>query len=180
MTDDLATRLRRIEDRLEIEELLARYANACDDRDMAALGACFASDFEFDSVAGHAVGREAALDYYRGRLGLYGMTFHIPHTLVLQEHEQDTAAGLVTSHAEMELERELFVTGFRYSDRYVREQGRWCFRARHVQAFYAMPLGQLAQGLDEYRLRWPHAGPQRAPLPELLPSWDDFQRSRST
>ena len=53
---DLETRLRRLEDRAEIHELLARYANACDDRDMVALADCFSADFEFDSVAGHVVG----------------------------------------------------------------------------------------------------------------------------
>lgn len=175
-----AARLRRLEDRVEIQELLARYANACDDRDMPALGRCFADDFEFDSVAGHSVGREAALAYYRERLGLYGVTFHVPHTLVLEELDEQTARGVVTSHAEMELQRELFVTGFRYHDRYVREDGRWCFRAREVRAFYAMPLRELSGPLDVLRLRWPHGRARAAPLPELLPTWGDFQRSLET
>ena len=175
--NDVESRLRRLEDRAEIEELLARYANACDDRDMTALADCFASDFEFDSVAGHSVGRDAAMDYYHLRLGMYGVTFHVPHTLVLERDGDDAATGVVTSHAEMELEREMFVTGFRYHDRYVREDGRWRFRARRVQAFYAMPLRELTGRLDSLRLRWPKTRPRAAALPELLPTWDDFQRS---
>lgn len=174
---NLETRLRRIEDRLAIEELLARYANACDDRDMPALARCFASDFEFDSVAGHSIGRDAAMEYYHERLGMYGVTFHIPHTLVLEDLEDDSARGIVTSHAEMELEHELFVTGFRYHDRYTREGEDWCFLSRQVQAFYAMPLRELGGRLDPLRLRWPGTEPRAATLPELLPTWADFRRS---
>ena len=115
--------MRRIEDRVAIEELLARYGNACDDRDMAALADCFARDFEFDSVAGHSVGREAAMAYYGERLGSYGVTVHVPHTLVLEELEADSATRIVSSHAEMEIEQEMFVTAFRYRDQYVRDEG---------------------------------------------------------
>lgn len=174
---ELEARLRRIEDRIAIEELLARYANACDDRDMPALTGCFAPGFEFDSVAGHSVGRDAAMHYYRERLGQYGMTFHVPHTLVLESLEDDVASGIVTSHAEMEIERELFVTGFRYHDRFVREDGAWYFFSRQVRAFYAMPLRELGGRLDSQRLRWPGTRPGASHLPELLPSWDDFQLS---
>ena len=174
---DLETRLRRLEDRAEIHELLARYANACDDRDMVALADCFSADFEFDSVAGHVVGRDAAMNYYHERLGMYGVTFHIPHTLVLEEVGADAARGLVTSHAEMEIEHELFVTAFRYHDHYVREGGRWRFRVRGVRAFYAMPLRELDGDLGAFRLRWPGTEPKAAGLPEPLPTWHDFQRA---
>lgn len=174
---DVEERLRRLEDRAEIEELLARYANACDDRDMPALADCFSVDFEFDAVAGHVIGRDAAMDYYHERLGMYGLTFHVPHTLVLEELGDDSARGIVTSHAEMEMEHELFVTAFRYHDHYVREDGRWRFRVRGVRAFYAMPLHELDGPLDSFRLRWPGTEPKAAALPEPLPTWDDFQRA---
>ena len=174
---DAEERLQRLEDRVAIEELLARYANACDDRDMPALAACFATDFEFDSVAGHSVGREAAMAYYHERLAMYGVTFHVPHTLVLEELGDDSARGVVTSHAEMEIGHELFVTAFRYHDHYVREDGRWRFRLRGVRAFYAMPLHELHGRLDEHRLRWPGTEPAAAALPEPLPTWADFQRA---
>ncbi|WP_104107758.1 nuclear transport factor 2 family protein [Nocardioides sp. 616] len=178
MSEELLERVRRLEDRNAIEELLARYGNACDDRDMEALAGCFARDFEFDSVAGHSVGRDAAMAYYGERLGSYGVTLHIPHTLVLEELEEDTARGVVLSSAEMEIEHEMFVTGFRYHDRYVRDEGRWRFRSRQVQAFYAMPLRELAGRLDPLRVRWPGTEPKAAPLPELLPSWQEFRGPR--
>jgi hypothetical protein len=174
---DIAERLRRVEDRLAIEELLARYANACDDRDFQALAGCFAEAFEFDSVAGHSVGRDAALSYYAERLGSYGVTFHVPHTLVLEDLGEDSAYGIVTSHAEMEIEHEVFVTGFRYHDRYTRDAGTWRFLSRQVRAFYAMPLRELAGRLDPLRVRWPGTEPKAAPLPELLPSWEAFRRA---
>ena len=172
---DLETRLRRLEDRAEIHELLARYANACDDRDMVALADCFSADFEFDSVAGHVVGRDAAMNYYHERLGMYGVTFHIPHTLVLKELGADTARGLVTSHAEMEIEHELFVTAFRYHDHYVREGGRWRFRVRGVRAFYAMPLhraeGRRPPGAAAHLARLPaRAGPTVDPIARRRPT----------
>jgi hypothetical protein len=175
---DLETRLRRIEDRIEIEELLARYSNACDDRDMPALARCFAQDFEFDSVAGHSIGRDSAMAYYRERLGLYGVTLHVPHTLLLEVLDDDVANGVVASHAELELEGEMFMTAFRYHDHYVKEEGRWCFLSRRVEAFYAMPLRELSGQLDPLRLRWPNTEPRAAGLPEPLPTWDDFVRSK--
>lgn len=174
---DLELRIKRIEDRLEIQELLARYAQACDERDMPALGQCFATDFEFDSVAGHAIGRDAAIAYYRERLGMYGVTMHIPHTLIVEWGDEGTAKGVVTSHAELELNGEMFITGFRYHDDYVHQEGRWRFRKREVVAFYAMPLRELAGPLPSERSRWPHAEPQAAPLPELLPTWADFKNA---
>src|SRR5687768_2424685 len=120
MSQELAYAVRRIEDRIAINELLARYSNAIDDRDMDVFADCFTEDFEFESVAGHSRGRGAALEYYAERMGSCGFSFHVPHTLILDFLDGDTATGIVTAHAELQLEDRLFATAFRYHDTYQR------------------------------------------------------------
>ena len=78
MTDeDLAARVRRLEDRWALADLVSRYAVAVDDRDWDAVGAMYARDSVFDSVLGRFEGRDAVVEYYRERTESFGP--HLPH-----------------------------------------------------------------------------------------------------
>ena len=57
MSDGLAARVRHLEDRAEIEELIARYAVAVDDRDFDTLTDMFTNDAIFHNVRGIEQGR---------------------------------------------------------------------------------------------------------------------------
>ncbi len=162
----LTTRIRRLEDRQELADLIARYGPAVDDRDASAIAALFAEDSVFDTVAGVMRGRDQVVAYYLERLAQFGASFHYPHSQTVEFESEDRARGLVTAHAEMASGSEAFWVALRYHDEYVREGGRWCFAVRRVQQLYALPLRELMEEMGAPKLlRWPGTEPTVAPLP---------------
>ncbi len=167
-SEDLAARVARIEDRFGLQDLVARYAVAVDDRDWDAVARMYATDSVFDSVLGRFAGRQAVVDYYRERTESFGATFHYPHTQTVEFTGADTATGLVAAHAELAIGEQTVIVALRYTDRYVREDGVWCFQERTVAQLYAMPLADLLTGLAETdRKRWPGTAAAPADLPLL-------------
>ncbi|MEQ3549509.1 nuclear transport factor 2 family protein [Pseudonocardia nematodicida] len=178
MTSPAEDRIARLEARLEIEELVSRYALAADDRDLGALVACYTRDGVFDSLGGPVRGHDALRRTYRQRFAAFGPTLHTPHRVVLDELGPEDAAGRVSGHSEIVTEDGLFVVAHRYTDRYRREDGAWRFAARVSRIVYAMPLAELLTVTPgEPRARWPRLAPADADLPESLPSWVEFHRA---
>ena len=177
MNDDILARLRRIEARTEIDELITRYAMACDDRDLDALAECFTTDGAFVSVGGRVEGRPALVEYYTGRFQHYGPSYHVPHRLVLDELSDDTARGTVLAHSELMLDGGLFVSAHRYRDTYRVEDGRWRVSERTCDFLYGAPLRDMLD-LDHTapRRRWPGVEPVDADIPEKLDTWRAFYR----
>lgn len=166
---DLAHRVARLEDRFALQDLVAHYALAVDDRDWDAIAGMYAADSVFDSVMGRIEGRDAVVTYYRHRTEQFGATYHYPHTQTLDFTGPDEAEGVVAAHAELAIGAETVVIALRYTDRYVREDGVWRFRERVVGQLYAMPLLDLAAGglAQTDRKRWPGTDPAPAELPLL-------------
>jgi len=77
----------------------------------------------------------------------------------------------VLGFSEQASERHTVITSFRYSDEYVRLDGRWRFASRQVRTLYAMTHAELASGGLAWRLRkrWPHRAPAPAELPAYRP-----------
>lgn len=162
----LEARVRRLEDRWALSDLVSRYAVAVDDRDWDAMARMYARDSVFDSVLGRFEGRDAVVAYYRERTESFGPTFHIPHTQTVEFTGEDTATGLVTAHAELAIGPETVVIALRYVDAYVREEGGWCFGERKVEQLYAVPLADLPTALAQPdRKRWPGTDHAAAELP---------------
>ena len=179
MRGDMAERLRALEDRVELQELVAEYGRAIDDRDLASLAELYTEDAVFDSTAGPVTGREAVLEYYRGQLDRYGMTYHYPHSHSITITGPDSATGVVSAHAELAIGETPFVVALRYLDDYRREGGRWRFRERRALQLYAAALADLPDVLGgTLRRRWPGTEPTPADLPEGLASFQAYQRSR--
>ena len=174
---EIVARPARIEARADIDELVTRYAMACDDRDLDALAECFTADGVFVSVGGRIEGRHALVEYYTERFDHYGPSFHVPHRLVLDELADDTARGTVLAHSELMLDGGLFVSAHRYRDVYRIEAGRWRVAERACEFLYGAPLRELLD-LDHTRprRRWPGTEPVAADIPESLPSWQAFYR----
>ncbi len=170
----LQERVRRLEDRAQLRELVASYCIAVDDRDIEALGELFTADGRFRSQDAmmDARGREAVLHQFRGRFAALKATNHIAHDQILTFGEDaDSASGLVTSHAEVWRNGRALVAALRYRDLYRRQAGRWRFADRLLSFLYYMPVDEYAQGLGS-RLRMRAYGDQRpADYPEGLPSW---------
>lgn len=175
----LAERIRVLEDRAELRELVARYGVAIDDRDIDALTALFTPEGSFRSVDGvmSALGREAVIEQFHGRFAALQATNHIAHDQILDfGPDPDAAGGLVTSHAEVCRNGRVFVAALRYRDRYRRHEGRWCFAERVLSFLYYLPVEEYAEGLAS-RLRVRVYGDRRpADYPESLPAWRRYHQ----
>lgn len=160
---NLQHRVRRLEDRFEILELVNRYALAVDDRDWDTIATMYARDSAFDSVLGRIEGRDAVVAYYRDRTSNFGATFHIPHNVSLDFQSETTARGIVAAHAELAIGEQTVLIALRYLDAYVKEEGRWRFLERDVQQLYAVPAAELPTVLaTTNRKRWPGTEPAPA------------------
>jgi ketosteroid isomerase-like protein len=175
--DSLEQRVRRLEDRAQLRELVARYGIAVDDRDIETLSELFTADGRFRSQDGvmDATGREAVLKQFRGRFAALKATNHIAHDQILTfGADPDAVAGLVTSHAEVWRNGRALIAALRYQDTYRRDRGRWRFADRLLSFLYYLPVDEYAEGLGS-RLRMRAYGDQRpADYPEGSATWSIY------
>ena len=156
---DLDRRLRRIEDRAEIQELGQRYCRYIDDNDWTRLRTLFTDDA---AMAGQT-GGDLVIATLRSIRSGYGRTIHTAHGLVLEELDDESARGYVPSSAQLDIGGEFVVSAIRYFDTYAKVGGAWKFASRDLRFVYALPWPQAGLALvDELPVRWP--GTEPAPV----------------
>jgi ketosteroid isomerase-like protein len=162
MSEDINKRLQALEDRAEITQLVARYGPAVDDHAYDDLAALYTHDAIFDSVGGRIQGRDAVIDYYRGRGADFSATYHYPHSVEIHLEDANHARGVICAHAELSIDGDSHWVALRYHDTYRRDDGGWRFHERDVKLLYVLNAADLSTGLSEGdRVRWP--GTDRAP-----------------
>jgi uncharacterized protein (TIGR02246 family) len=169
----LAARLQKLEDRFALQDLVAAYCRAIDDRDLEAFISLFTEDCRVRHQDGamDVSGRSALRSYYAARFPTYGVTFHYPHAHSVTFNSPDTATGWVSAHAEMDLGGEFVLAAFRYSDRYARDAGQWRFAERILACWYYMRLSDLPTQIGT-QLRKHYKGQRlAADLPESLSTY---------
>lgn len=177
MTDitALESRIRQLEDREEIRELIARYGIVIDDRVIEGIGECFTVDGVFRSRDGvlDARGREAVVEQFRGRFEVLGPSNHFTHDHIISfdDDDADHAFGLVTSHAEVVRNGQAMWAALRYEDEYRREDGRWRFSDRLLSFMYYVKVQEYAQAMASTQRMRAYATPAAADYPEQLDSW---------
>lgn len=147
---DLAIRIRRIEDRQAIGDLISAYTFAMDNRDLDWAMDLFTEDGRFRSADGvmDGRGRAAMADQYRKRYASLGFNFHVTHDQHVSFVSDDEANGMVSSHAEVVRNGEAMVTAMRYHDVYRRcADGKWRFSDRCIHFFYYMPVADYVEAL---------------------------------
>lgn len=167
-----------LELRHEVENLVARYGMACDDRDIKAIVNMYTDDAYFGRVDGSgATGRQAIFDYYRQAMNAQGITYHWSHDRLveLDPDDMNKGRGIVFAHCEIGLGDTACLAGMRYNDRYRRENGAWKFAERRYQFLYFVPASQFEKKLtDRHRVfrggQW-----QEADIPEALDSWKTWR-----
>lgn len=164
---DIEQRLRRLEDRAEINDLVVRYFLAADGDDLDGVGACFAVDATFSSSGSiNASGREGIVQFIRGARSHMGLTIHTPHYAQLTCDGDEAARGVVGAHLELVLAGEAFYGAVRYLDRYVREDGRWLIGARDMRTIHIAPwLGVGEAFASDRPVRWPGGDPAPSDFP---------------
>ncbi len=172
MTESLEQRIRRLEDRFAINDLVVSYATLLDDAQWDELGDLFTLDGVFASPNSTTTGRAAIIENFKKKHAPFPATWHDPHGVVVEIDDDDHARGTVIGYAELGSPGLTVSTSIRYQDDYRREDGRWRFASRHVLSVYGMPLSELAAGGLGHaeRKRWPNrpAGPAELP---------DFERA---
>lgn len=178
--DNLERRIRRLEDRVEIDELIARYGLVMDDRDLATMPSLFTPDVTLRSVDGvlDAAGVAQVVEQFRGRFKVLGPSNHVTHDRIVtfDEADPDRARGLVLSHAEMNRKGGAMVTAIRYQDEYRRHEGRWRFASRMLAFFYYVPAAEYLDALGPGLARRNRAyeTPRAADWPEPLATWRQY------
>jgi ketosteroid isomerase-like protein len=176
----LEKRIRRLEDRAEINELIARYCLVMDNRDMAAISDLFTPDFVVRSADGvmNTVGREAAVEMFRGRFQVLGPSNHVTHDRIItfDDADPDQATGQVLAHAEMNRKNQPMLAAIRYQDAYQRHAGRWKFRSRSLSFMYYVPTAEYLEafgpGIAMRNRAYDTA--VAADWPEKLASWRSY------
>ena len=153
-SDDLSHRIRRLEDRAELRELVNRYCLAIDDSDWDALPGLFAADAE---MAGQ-VGPRDVVGVLRSIRSGYGRTIHTALAQVLEFADDDHASGIVPSRGELAIAGQTVLCAMRYLDDYIRVDGSWRFARRVLRFNYALPWSAMAEAMTgELPVAWPGA-----------------------
>jgi uncharacterized protein (TIGR02246 family) len=135
---DLEGRLRELEDREAIRNLLQAYRRILDVRDMRAFSELFASDGTWSGASGEATGPEAIHDMLVAVLPenppAPGATlWHlVTDPEISVDGDRGTADSLWMHVRRGENDAPVLPTLGRYQDELVREHGRWRFRRRTV------------------------------------------------
>ena len=171
----LINRIQRLEDRLDIQEIQARYTLFIDDHDLEKVAPLFAKKGRFRSADGvmDAIGRDAICEQYRNRFKALGFGFHTTqdHLIMFDDSDPDRAKGIVASHAEVVRNGTAMIAGMRYYDDYIREDGAWRFADRHLHFFYYIPVSEYAQGLPARDRMRAYGDRRNAELPETIPTY---------
>jgi uncharacterized protein (TIGR02246 family) len=145
-----------MDDRFEIQMLVARYAHASDDRDVDRMVACFTPDAEFTYEGSSRVVGEAELRTYYGKaFERKAASTHLMTNVVIdikgdQARGKTSAVAFLSAH-----DRDTVVMrGLRYDDVFVRTPAGWCISKREHRCFWQC---EAPGGLVDLGIRNPPA-----------------------
>jgi hypothetical protein len=164
---DLERRLRKLEDRVAIQDLVVRYFLAADGDDLEGVGASFTEEACFSS-SGHAnaTGRAGIMAFIGTARTHMGLTLHTPHYTDITFLSDDEAIGLVGAHLEMVLAGQPLYGAVRYVDRYVRTGDRWLIAERDMRTIFMSNWTESAAALTSNTpVRWPGTDPTPSDYP---------------
>nr|WP_281384780.1 nuclear transport factor 2 family protein [Novosphingobium piscinae] len=158
-----------MEDRAEIQDLVAGYFRASDDDDFDVLATCFTHDARFEASGfDDASGPAAIVGLIRAARSGMGQTVHTPNYVHISFTGPDSADGTACAHLELGLGAETYFGAVRYLDKYVREDGVWRIAVRAMKVVHIGPWSEAGQSLtSELNVRWPGAEPARSDFPRL-------------
>lgn len=164
---ELEDRVRRLEDRAELNDLVVRYFLAADGDDLIGVGDSFTETATFSSsgiVAGQ--GREAIVDFIRLSREQMGLTIHTPHYAQFTFEGGDRAEGLVGAHLELVLGGTAVYGAVRYVDEYHRLESGWRIHARDMRTIHIAPWLEVGEAFaSDTPVRWPGAAPAASDFP---------------
>lgn len=163
----LEERVRKLEDRAAIQDLVAFYFLATDDDDLAGLARCFTDDARFlaSGFEGGA-GRDGVLAFLAAARSTMGQTVHTPHYVHIAFTGRDDATGLVMAHLEIGIGGTTVYGAVRYIDAYRREGDNWRIASREMRSVHVGPWSEVSTSLtDPLNVRWPGSQPGPSDYP---------------
>ena len=124
-------------DQQEITELLARYADGVNRRDLDAWTKVWSEDAIYTlNGAPKKVGRDAIVALYEKAMGIVESMLQVVHNGTV-EVDGDSATGrwYVSEHHGLGDDKSVYVIGV-YQDRYIRTADGWKFAERHFDHLY--------------------------------------------
>jgi 3-phenylpropionate/cinnamic acid dioxygenase small subunit len=135
--------LQQISDRIEIDELLARYARALDYKDFGELDGIFTADATFDAGGlGSPTGPKAIEDMIEGTIGHLDATQHLVGKSIIEFAEDGDAAEvrtyLISQHIRESTPGPVkhYFLGGEYYDRVVRTPEGWRIAYRRLDRMW--------------------------------------------
>ncbi len=181
MTDlnELAARLKRIEDKDEIRNLVARYGTIVDNRDMDALRELFTPEATFSGkgAPGKIEGRDAVVAHYESRFDMMTVSNHFTHDHAIWLEGDDLARGHVNAHVEMIFRDDPTIVAMRYEDTYARHDGKWKFQERITSFFYYLKAVDYMSRLGDRTRVFTTSEPMEADWPEGIATWQAYNKS---
>src|SRR3954463_15436653 len=135
MTDDLESRVRRLEARAHISETVTRYALAVDRRDWEMLASCFTdpvhADYSENGLPAADFDRDELVAIIRDAVSSYTATQHLSpnHLIEFDDHEPDRAICTSYMYAQHHLDAngssEFLLLRGSYTSHMIRSPGSW-------------------------------------------------------
>lgn len=136
--DEFEARLRRVEDRLDIGELRARYCFAVDEGRWDDLVDLFTEDARVNML-GQAEGRDNLRTYFsEWVMGQVDHMWHYVHNEWV-EIDGDRAYGQAMVEMPYIAGGEPYIVAAKYEDEFERVDGKWLFSSRATPFFYNAP-----------------------------------------
>ncbi len=163
----LEDRIRRLEDRAEIQDLVAGYFRATDDDDLPALGQCFTTDARFVATGfAGGEGRDGVIAFLTASRAAMRQTVHTPNYVHITFADHDHADGTVMAHLEIGVAETTVYAAVRYLDSYRREDGAWRIARREMRAVHLGRWEDVAQSLvNPLNVCWPGGQPAPSDYP---------------
>jgi uncharacterized protein (TIGR02246 family) len=157
----LEQRIQKLEDRAEIQDLVARYFKVTDDDDEPALADCFTRDARFIATGfDGGTGRDGVMSFLKAARSTMQQTVHTPNYVHLAFKGADEAEGSVMAHLEIGMGGTTVYGAVRYLDTYAREEGAWRIASREMRVVHLGSWDQVASSMtDPNNVRWPGAEP---------------------
>jgi len=177
--EELESRIDRLESRAAIRELVTKYAVACDEHDIPGLRTLFTADAVFKSPSSfmQSSGREEITSMFVEVLKTRGPGYHWTHDLIVNfGDDENTATGVVYSHAETTPNGVVSIAAMKYLDKYRREAGVWYFSEREIHFFYYVPMTEYLETLNQEARLYVGSEKRAADFPESTQSWKDFEK----
>ncbi|WP_219893482.1 nuclear transport factor 2 family protein [Aquisediminimonas profunda] len=163
----LEERIKKLEDRAEIQDLVARYFKATDDDDERAVADCFTQDAKFVATGFEgASGRDAIMAFLAAARSNMRQTVHTPHYVHIAFKGANEADGVTVAHLEIGMGDTTVYAAVRYLDSFSRESDRWKIACREMRVVHAGSWDDVSRSLiDPANVRWPGAKPTTSDFP---------------